>query len=106
VRVAHTRFEGSSLFDGPVSGYQLQNNQSVSETPVTPKFALNWQATPTTLFYATAAKGYRIGGTNAPVPLSQCGADLTGLALPTCPPPTSRTACGAMKPVPRRAWAE
>ncbi|GHD01508.1 TonB-dependent receptor [Novosphingobium pokkalii] len=85
VRVAHTRFEGSSLFDGPVSGYQLQNNQSVSETPVTPKFALNWQATPTTLFYATAAKGYRIGGTNAPVPLSQCGADLTGFGFANVP---------------------
>ncbi|NMN05524.1 MULTISPECIES: TonB-dependent receptor [unclassified Novosphingobium] len=85
VRVAHTRFEGNSLFQGPVSGYQLQNNQSVSENPVTPKFALNWQATPTTLLYATAAKGYRIGGTNAPVPLSQCGADLTGFGFADVP---------------------
>jgi outer membrane receptor protein involved in Fe transport len=46
VRVAHTRFEGNSLFQGPVSGEQLQPQQSVGETPVTPKFALNWQASP------------------------------------------------------------
>ncbi len=85
VRVAHTKFEGNSLFQGPVSGYQLQDQQSVSENPVTPKFALNWQATPTTLFYATAAKGYRIGGTNAPVPLSQCGADLANYGFANVP---------------------
>ena len=86
VRVAHTKFEGSSHFQGPVSGDQPQPNQSVSENPVTPKFALNWQATPTTLIYATAAKGYRIGGTNAPVPLSQCGGDLTNYGFADVPP--------------------
>ena len=85
LRVAHTKFEGNSLFQGPVSGYQLQAPQTVSETPVTPKFGLNWQTTPSLLFYATAAKGYRIGGTNAPVPLSVCGADLTGFGYANVP---------------------
>jgi outer membrane receptor protein involved in Fe transport len=85
LRVARTRFEGNSLFQGPVSGYQLQTPQAVSETPVTPKFGLDWQTTPALLLYATAAKGYRIGGTNAPVPLSVCGADLAGYGFANVP---------------------
>jgi len=85
VRVARTRFEGNSLFQGPVSGTELQAPQSVSETPVTPKFALNWQSTPSLLLYVTASKGYRIGGTNAPVPLSQCGKDLQAFGYSDVP---------------------
>ena len=85
LRVAHTRFEGNSLFQGPVSGYQLQSPQAVSETPVTPKFALDWQTTSSLLLYVTAAKGYRIGGTNAPVPLSVCGPDLAGYGFTNVP---------------------
>ncbi|WP_428334609.1 TonB-dependent receptor [Novosphingobium sp.] len=85
LRVTHTKFDGNSLFQGPVSGYQLQSPQSVRETPVTPKFALNWQSSPALLLYATASKGYRIGGTNAPVPLSVCGADLTGYGFSNVP---------------------
>jgi outer membrane receptor protein involved in Fe transport len=85
LRVARTKFAGNSLFQGPVSGYQLQTPQSVSETPVTPKFGLDWQASPALLVYASAAKGYRIGGTNAPVPLSVCGADLAGYGFADVP---------------------
>ena len=85
LRVARTRFEGDSLFEGPVSGYQLQPLQAVSETPVTPKFALTWQAVPALNLYATAAKGYRIGGTNAPVPLSVCGPDLNAYGYQNVP---------------------
>jgi outer membrane receptor protein involved in Fe transport len=85
LRVSHTKFEGSSLFDGPVSGFQLQTPQKVTESPVTPKVSVNWQATPDMLLYATAAKGYRIGGTNAPVPLSVCGANLNGYGFSDVP---------------------
>lgn len=85
LRVSHTKFEGSSLFDGPVSGFQLQTPQKVSENPITPKVSVNWQATPDMLLYATAAKGYRIGGTNAPVPLSVCGPDLAGYGFSNVP---------------------
>lgn len=85
LRVAHTNFTGNSLFQGPVSGYQLQSPQSISETPITPKFGINWQATPALMLYLSAAKGYRIGGTNAPVPLSVCGADLAGYGFSNVP---------------------
>lgn len=85
LRVAHTKFSGNSLFQGPVSGYQLQPSQSVSESPVTPKFGLDWQASPAVMFYVSAAKGYRIGGTNAPVPQAVCGADLAGYGFSSVP---------------------
>ncbi|WP_408589884.1 TonB-dependent receptor [Novosphingobium sp.] len=85
LRVSHTKFEGASVFDGPVSGLQLQLPQQVTENPITPKVSVNWQATPDVLVYATAAKGYRIGGTNAPVPLSVCGADLNGFGFSNVP---------------------
>ena len=49
---------------GPVAGTGGTFSGSQSEHPLTPKFGLSYQATPTTLIYATAAKGYRIGGVN------------------------------------------
>jgi iron complex outermembrane receptor protein len=85
LRVARTKFTGATIFDGPVPGLQIQNPGSTSETPVTPKFALNYQATPSLLVYANAAKGYRIGGVNAPVPLSTCGADLKNFGFSQSP---------------------
>jgi outer membrane receptor protein involved in Fe transport len=38
----------------------------VRETPVTPRFALQYQLDPRVMFYATAAKGFRVGGVNQP----------------------------------------
>ena len=77
VRFARTSFEGSSFFTGPFPGTVLQPNSKAKDHPVTPKFAINYQATPDALFYVTAAKGYRIGGANAPVTAAACDADLT-----------------------------
>jgi iron complex outermembrane recepter protein len=39
-----------------------------SETPNTPKIALSYQATASSLFYVSAAKGFRVGGGNGNVP--------------------------------------
>ena len=86
VRVAHTKFTGATIFDGPVPGLQIQNPGSSSETPVTPKFALNYQANPSLLVYANAAKGYRIGGVNAPVPVTTCARDLNNFGFAQSPP--------------------
>lgn len=85
LRVARTSFTGSSFFNGPVSGFQLQNPTSASETPVTPKFSVNYQANPDLLVYATVAKGYRIGGVNAPLNSAVCLAALNQLGLPAAP---------------------
>ncbi|MDB5480721.1 MAG: TonB-dependent receptor [Caulobacteraceae bacterium] len=43
-----------------------------SEQPFTPKFSLSYQLTPDDLIYATASKGYRIGGATPPLP-PNCG---------------------------------
>jgi outer membrane receptor protein involved in Fe transport len=68
VRVARTSFSGSSFGTGPFIGATIiQPKETTTETPVTPKFGVSWQADENNLFYATAAKGYRIGGANAPL---------------------------------------
>ena len=68
VRVARSSFTGSSFGTGPFVGDTIiQPSATKTETPVTPKFGVSWQADENNLFYASAAKGYRIGGTNAPL---------------------------------------
>lgn len=57
----------------------------VKDTPVTPRFGAQYQATPTTMVYATAAKGYRVGGVNQPPPAARCAADLTALGITSSP---------------------
>ncbi|WP_191229322.1 TonB-dependent receptor [Aurantiacibacter xanthus] len=50
-----------------------------SETAVTPKFGISWQATRDHLFYGTIAKGFRPAGVNARVPAQFCGPDLANI---------------------------
>jgi iron complex outermembrane receptor protein len=45
----------------------------ITETPVTPRFGLSYEIDRYDLLYATAAKGFRIGGINVGTP-AQCGA--------------------------------
>jgi outer membrane receptor protein involved in Fe transport len=48
---------------------------SARQTPQTPRFSLSYQADPHNLFYASVAKGFRVGGGNAPLPTS-CDIDV------------------------------
>jgi len=63
--------------------FGLFGNQVVDTTssgtnkPVTPRFVLNYTPDPDSLYYASAAKGFRVGGINSQLP-PQCG-------LPTVP---------------------
>ncbi|WP_160485108.1 TonB-dependent receptor [Aurantiacibacter rhizosphaerae] len=50
-----------------------------SETAITPKFGISWQATQDHLFYGTIAKGFRPAGVNARVPAKFCGPDLANI---------------------------
>ena len=52
-----------------------------NERTSSPKVGLSYQLDPTTLVYATYAKGYRPGGVNPPVPVLQCQTDLTNWGL-------------------------
>jgi outer membrane receptor protein involved in Fe transport len=71
VRVSRTSFVYDQV--GNFSGFELTPTAgSASTTPVTPKFGLSYQIDPDNFVYATAAKGYRPGGVNGPVPGSLC----------------------------------
>jgi outer membrane receptor protein involved in Fe transport len=48
------------------------------DKPLTPKYGLQYQLTPGSMLYATAAKGFRAGGANVPLNPQVCA---TGLAL-------------------------
>jgi len=68
VRVSYlsTSFEQSNF--GPnsstTSAGQATVKGVITDTPVTPKFSLQYFVTPDDLIYATAAKGFRAGGVN------------------------------------------
>ena len=87
LRVAHSSFSYSDLQDGPYGpGVPTTYGGAVSENPVTPRFALTWQLTPDQMLYATAAKGYRVGGANESVlGVVSCQSDLAQLHLTDVP---------------------
>ena len=57
----------------------------IKETPVTPKFALSYQATDDDLFYVSAAKGFRAGGVQSQANPGQCATDLQALGITETP---------------------
>ena len=58
-----------------------------TEHPITPKFGLSWQATPASLYYATASKGFRVGGANPSLAKNPtCAGDLAALGGPQVEP--------------------
>jgi outer membrane receptor protein involved in Fe transport len=86
LRVAATRFDFTNSQDGPYNAPgPSAASGAQSETPVTPKFGLSYQVDEATMVYATVAKGYRIGGANAPLPLAFCGTELAELGLQGSP---------------------
>ncbi len=77
LRYGETRFDINSFAQGPVVGATVIDVGRQKEHPFTPKFGINYQATPTTLIYASASKGFRPGGYNPQV--GACAADLSAL---------------------------
>ena len=65
VRVAQTEVEISATNYGPIVGpVPVVAEAQQNETPITPKFGLNYQINDDTLVYASIAKGFRTGGGN------------------------------------------
>ena len=85
VRVAKTRFSVQTLSNGPQDGGLRVGGSGQGETPVTPKLGLSWQVDPNNLYYATYAKGFRMGGGNAPVPASLCATDFAQFGITQAP---------------------
>jgi outer membrane receptor protein involved in Fe transport len=69
LRVARTEFESEALGAGVfTAGVPPVASSQAKETPITPKVGLSFQADRDNLYYFSAAKGYRVGGVNVPVP--------------------------------------
>ena len=82
LRLSKVDFTGSTYAGGPFLGTPNSGTSaSSSEKPVTPKAVLSWQPDRNNLYYASASKGYRVGGVNVGVG-TICGGDLQTLGLP------------------------
>ena len=62
------------------AGTPANEKVKADESPLTPKFALNYRASDNVSFYASAAKGFRLGGQNSTLP-TFCSASVAQLAL-------------------------
>ncbi|HUA89925.1 MAG TPA: TonB-dependent receptor [Steroidobacteraceae bacterium] len=74
-RVAHTTFSLNHYADGYENYGPGPAQANQKETPNTPKATLSFQVDPKDLYYISYAKGFRVGGGNAPLP-SYCDDDL------------------------------
>ena len=81
LRVAQAKFNATARFYGPVVGPEVNDTGAQKETPITPKFGLSYQADQNNMVYASAAKGFRIGGYNPAVGLP-CGRNPGGAPVP------------------------
>ncbi|MET3473226.1 outer membrane receptor protein involved in Fe transport [Novosphingobium sp. 1529] len=80
LRVASAKFSFLTSVGGPFGGVPFTDSGKQSDSPVTPKFGLEYRFSPSNSVYASAAKGFRVGGSNARQ-LSPCQAQLNALGL-------------------------
>jgi iron complex outermembrane recepter protein len=85
LRYSWTQFSFSNAADGPFNGGPSLGTGATREHPLTPKVALKYQADANDMLYASAAKGFRPGGANSPVPAVTCAQDLHNLGLSSTP---------------------
>ena len=99
VRVSRDTFTIESLSGGPQNSGTRAGTQSSSETPVTPKAGIQWQADPNDMYYFTYSKGFRPGGGNPAIPYDPtfqnltlgCTQDFLNLDLPKGAPATYKS---------------
>lgn len=76
VRVAHSQVDITETTEGFWLGDRSTFVGHQEETPISPKFSVSYEPDPNHTLYATAAKGFRIGGSNQDFRGTQCGPDL------------------------------
>ena len=64
LRASDAKFTAAAHYEGPVVGPPVSDSGSQSERPITPKGGLSYKFDDSNMVYATAAKGFRIGGYN------------------------------------------
>jgi outer membrane receptor protein involved in Fe transport len=77
VRASKVDYSGVAEESGELIGLVVNGTNSGSDKPITPRFVLNYQPDTDSLYYASAAKGFRPGGINTELPTA-CTADLPG----------------------------
>jgi iron complex outermembrane recepter protein len=80
-RYYETSVDVSSVSDGFANSGRSTLDQSQSETGFNPKVSVQYQPSDDLNVYASAAKGFRIGGVNGNVPVGLCGAELASIGL-------------------------
>jgi iron complex outermembrane recepter protein len=86
VRVDRQKNAFQTTNAGPLVGGTSSSAAVQKETPITPKFGIDYKPNDDNLFYLSAAKGYRPGGVNKPViiiPNSPCAADAGAIGAGT-----------------------
>lgn len=84
-RVSRLEFDFFNTIGGSFFGGDSTASGRTSETPITPKFGIEYRATPDLMIYASAAKGFRPGGANPGGSPVACAADLAALGLSAVP---------------------
>jgi outer membrane receptor protein involved in Fe transport len=85
LRYARTHFDFVNHSDGPLNFGPAGGSGAQNESPLTPKVGLAYQFDADDLLYLSAAKGFRIGGANAPFPEAICQADLNAMQITSVP---------------------
>ena len=96
IRWSRVSYNFTQVFYGPASGFNIPTVAntgitigSVTQSPITPKVGLSYQVTDDDMIYLSAAKGYRPGGVNVPLPDAICGAGLALIGLTVFDAPTT-----------------
>lgn len=84
IRIAHFNRTTSAFTQGALNGGTSTYTIKASESVKTPNFQIEFKPDRNSLYYARAAKGFRLGVPNNPLP-STCAADLAALGLTEAP---------------------
>jgi len=76
LRVSRSALDYNRIANGPLNGGAMAVSGQQEAHPVTPKLALSDAISQESLLYASAAKGFRVGGVNNSIPVSECASDL------------------------------
>jgi outer membrane receptor protein involved in Fe transport len=85
LRYAHTQFSFVNFAAGSQNGGTTSGAGGTTENPVTGNATLSYQITPRDMVYVGWARGYRVGGADAPVPQDVCAQDLANFAISQAP---------------------
>ncbi len=84
-RYAKTKFSFTNFADGSQNFERTTGEGSSVDKPFTPKLGVSYQADENNMFYATWARGFRVGGANPPVPYDACKPSFDDFGLTGAP---------------------